>query len=93
MCKSKRKRNFEHTNKESDGKSSEEEDIKSPKCGREGEVKNINEETKESISEEEDIGIRKCRRKSRIDTINEEMKGWKSSSNEQEYTPEITKTK
>ena len=42
---------------------------------------------------EEEIGIHKCNRKSRIDKINEEVKGWKSSSKQQEYPPERTKTK
>ena len=78
MCKRRIEGDFDYTNKESNGKSSEEdgiklpncdrkgseeEQIKLPKCGRKGDVKNLNEETKESISEEEDIGIRKCRRK------------------------------
>ena len=39
MRKRRRKGNFEHTNEESNGKSSEEEDIKLPKCGRKGDVK------------------------------------------------------
>ena len=63
MSKSRRKGDFEHTNEESNGKSSEEEEIKLHKRGRKDDVKNLNEKTKESISEEEDIGIRKCRRK------------------------------
>ena len=51
-----------------------------------------------SSIEDEDIGmrkggIRKCRRKSRIDKINEKVKGWKSSSKQQEYPPEIKNTK
>ena len=45
-------------------KSIEEEEIKSPKCGRKGNVETVNEETKERNSEEEEIGIHKCRRKS-----------------------------
>ena len=93
ILKSRRKGDFEHTDEESNGKSSEEEEIKLPKCGRKGDVKILNEETKKSIGEEEGIGIRKCRRKSRIDTINEEVKGWTSSSNQQEYPPERTNTK
>ena len=93
MRKSRRKSDFKHTNKKSNGKSIEGEDIKLPKCGRKGNVENLNEETRESISAEEDIGILKCRRKSRIDKINEEVKGWTSSSNQQEYPPERTKTK
>ena len=42
----------------------EEEEIKSPKCDRKGNVETVNEETKESNREDEEIGIRKCRRKS-----------------------------
>ena len=52
-----------------------------------------NGEMKEINSEEEEIVIRKCRRKTRIDKINEEVKGWTSSSKQQEYPPERTKTK
>ena len=63
MHKSRRKDDFEHTNEGLNGKSSEEEDIKLPKCGGKGDVKNLNEKTKEIISEEEEIGIRKCGRK------------------------------
>ena len=61
---------FENTNKELNGSSIEEEEIKSPNCVRKGNVEIENEETKESNSEEEEIGIRKYRRKSRIDKIN-----------------------
>ena len=53
----------------------------------------INEAVKVNSSEEEDIGIRKCRRRSRVDIINEEVIGWKSSSKQQKYPPETTKTK
>ena len=80
MRKSRITCDFEHTNEESHGKSSEEEVIKLTKCGRRGDVKILIGKIKESISEEEEIGIRKCRRESRIDKINEEVKGWTSSS-------------
>ena len=93
MLNSRRNGDFEHTNKESNEKSSEEEEIKLFKCGRKGDAKNLNEITKESISEEEEIGIRKCGRKSRIDKFNEEVKGWKSSFKKQEYPPERKNTK
>ena len=92
MRKGKRTFYFENTNEESNGKGVEEEEIKSYQCGRKGDVENVNEETKESNSEEEEIGILKCRRKSRIDKINEEVKGSTSSSKQQKYYPEITKT-
>ena len=78
MCNSRRKGDFEHTNEESNGISSEEEEIKLPKCGRKGDTKNLTEKTKEKFSEEEEIGIRKCRRESQIDKLNEEVKGWTS---------------
>ena len=39
MRKSTRKGDFEHTNKEPNGKNSVEEEIKLSKCGRKGEVK------------------------------------------------------
>ena len=39
MSKGGRKSDFEHSSEESNGKSSEEEDIKLPKCGRKGDVK------------------------------------------------------
>ena len=51
MRKGKRTFYFENTNEESNGKSIEEEEIKSPKCGRKGDVENVNEETKERNSE------------------------------------------
>ena len=44
-------------------------------------------------SGEEEIGIRKCSRKRQIDKINEEVKGWISSSKQQEYPHERTNTK
>ena len=93
MHNSRIKCDFEHTSEESNGISSEEEEIKLPKCGRKGDAKILNEKTKENISEEEEIGIRKCRRKSRIDKFNEEVRGWTSSSKKKECPPEITKRK
>ena len=47
----------------------------------------------EISSEEEEIGIRKCRTRIRVDNMNEEVKGWTSSSKQQEPPPKITKTK
>ena len=79
MHDSRIKGDFEHTNKESNGKGSDEEEIQVPKCGRKGDAGNLNGKKKENISEEEEIGIHKCRRKSRIDKYNEEVKGWTSS--------------
>ena len=74
------KGDFDHTNEESNGKISDEEEIQLPNYGRKGDAENLNKKKKENISEEEEIGIRKCRRKSRIDKYNEEVRGWTSSS-------------
>ena len=84
MRKGRRKSDFQNRNEELNGSSSEEEEIKSPKCGVKGNAETVNEETKESNSEEEEIGIRKCSRKRQIDKINEEVKGWISSSKQQD---------
>ena len=46
MRNSRRKGDFEHTNKELDGKSSEEGEIKLPKCGRKCGAENLNEKNK-----------------------------------------------
>ena len=51
MCDSMRKDDFEHSNKESNGNSSDEEENQLPKCGRKGDAKNLNEE--KNINEEE----------------------------------------
>ena len=79
MHKRRIKINVENTKKYVKGKSSEEEDIKIPKCIRKIHIETVKEETKESSSEEEDIGIRKCRIRSRVGDMNEEVKGWTSS--------------
>ena len=63
MRDSRRKGDFEPTNEESNGKSSDEEENQLPKCGREGDAENLNEKKKKNINEEEDIGILKCRTK------------------------------
>ena len=63
MRKGRIKNDFENINEELNGISSEEEEIKPPKCGRKGNVDTLNEETKESNSKKEEIGMRKCRRK------------------------------
>ena len=49
--------------------------------------------SKANSREEEEIGIRKCRIISRVDIINEELKGWTSSSKQQEAPPEPKNTK
>ena len=93
MFKGRRKRDVENTNKEVNGKNSEEEEIKIPKCSRNIHVETVNEETKEISSEEEEIGIHKCRTRIRVDNMNEEVKEWTSSSKQQEPPPETTNTK
>ena len=67
MSDSMTKGDFEHSNKESNGNSSDEEENQLPNCGRKGDAENLNEKKNKNINEEEDIGIRKCRRKIRID--------------------------
>ena len=49
MCKSRVKVDFEYTNVESNGKSSEEEEIKLPKCGRKGDVKILMRKQKKAL--------------------------------------------
>ena len=46
MCDSRRKGDFEHSNEESNGKSSDEEENQSPKCGRKGDDENLKEKEK-----------------------------------------------
>ena len=41
-----RKGDFEHSNEESNGKSSDEEENKLPMCGRKGDAENLNEKEK-----------------------------------------------
>ena len=82
-----RKGDFEHSNEESNGNSTDEEENQLPKCGRKGDAENLNEKKKKNINEEEQIGIRKCRRKIRIDKYNEEVRGWTSSSKNPECPP------
>ena len=93
MRKGRRRINAENKRKYVKGKSSEEEDIKRPKCDIKIHVETVDKETKERSSEEEDIGIRKCRIRSRVDNMNEEVKGWTSSPTQQESPQEITKIK
>ena len=93
MHDSRRKGDFDPTNKELNGKSSDEEENQLPKCGRKGDAENLNEKKKKINNEEEDTGIHKCRRKSRIDKYNEEVRGWTSSSKNPECSPETTKMK
>ena len=73
--------------------SSEVEEIKIPKCGRNIRVDIINEEVKRNSGEEEEIGIHKCMRRSWVDSINEEVKGFTSYSKQQKAPPEPIKTK
>ena len=93
MRDSRRKGDFEHSNKESNENSSDEEENQLRKCGRKGDAENLNEKKKENISKGEDIGIHKCRRKSRIDKYNEEVRGWTYSSKIQNVLLIIKKLK
>ena len=90
MRDSMRKGDFEHSNEESNGNSSNEEENQSPMSGRKGDAKNLNEKEK-NIKEEEDIGRRKCRTKSPIDKYNEEVRGRTYSSKNPERPPDTKK--
>ena len=48
---------------------------------------------KEISSKDHDIGICRCRRRSQVDFMNKEVKGYISSSKQQEDSPKITNTK
>ena len=93
MRKCRRKSNVEIKNEELKVKNSEVEEIKILKCIRKVHVETVNEEMKGSSSAEEDIGIHKCRKRIRVGIINKEVKGCTTSSKQQEYPPELTKTK
>ena len=75
MRDSMRKGDFEHSNEESNGNSSDEEENQLPMCGRKGDAENLNGKEK-NINEEEYIGRRKCGTKIPIDKYNEEVRGW-----------------
>ena len=49
MRDSRIKGDFEYTNKESNGKSSDEEENKLPKCGGKGDIENLNGEKRKTI--------------------------------------------
>ena len=49
MCDSRRKGDFEHSNEESNGKSSDEEENQLPKCGRKGDTENLNEKKRKTL--------------------------------------------
>ena len=92
MRDSMRKGDFEHSNEESNGNSSDEEENQLPMCGRKGDAEILNEKEK-NINEEEYIGRHKCRTKSPIDKYNEEVRRWTYSSKNPERTPDNNKTK
>ena len=88
-----RKGDFKHSNKESNGNSSDEEENQLPMCGRKGDAENLNEKKKKNINEEEEIGILKFRIKSPIDKNNKEVRGWTSSSKNPERLTDTKKRK
>ena len=88
-----RKGDFEHSNEESNGNSSDEEENQLPTSGRKGDGENLKDKGGKTINEEKDIGRRKCRTKSPIDKCNEEVRGWTSSSKNPERPPDNKKTK
>ena len=55
MRDSMRKGDFEHSNEESNGKSSVEQENQLPMCGGKGDAENLNEKKKKKINEEEDF--------------------------------------
>ena len=57
MRDSRRNIYFGHSNEESNGKNSDEEENQLPKCGRKGDAENLDEKKKKNINEEEEIGI------------------------------------
>ena len=73
MLKGKIKRNVDNTNEEARVKSSEEEEIKIPKCSRKSHAETVDEEMKKISSEEEYIRIRKFRRRSRVDIMKKKV--------------------
>ena len=82
-----RKGDFEHSNEESNGNSSDEEENQLPMSGRKGDAESLNEK-EEKINEEEYIGRRKCRTKSPIGKYNEEVRGCTYSSKNLERPPD-----
>ena len=83
-----RKGDFEHSNGESNGNSSDEEENQLPMSGRKGDDENLKEKEEKNMNEEKDIGRRKCRTKSPIDKYNEEVRGWTYSSKNPERPPD-----
>ena len=67
---------YDHSNEELNGKSSDGEENQLPTCGSKGDTENLNGKKKKNINEEEEIGIRKCRRKSPTYKYNEEVRVW-----------------
>ena len=51
MRDSRRKGDFEHSNEESNGNSSDEGENQLPKCGRKGDTENLNDKKKKTINE------------------------------------------
>ena len=64
-----RKGDFDHSNEESNGNSSDEEENQLPMSGRKVDDENLKEKEKNKINEEKDIGRRKCRTK-KVQSIN-----------------------
>ena len=93
MRDSMRKGDFEHSNKESSGNSSDEEENQLPMSGRKCDAENLNEKEEKNTTEEEDIGRGKCRTKIPIDKYNEEVREWTYSSKNSEHPPDNNKTK
>ena len=93
MRDSMRKGDFEHSNEESNGNSSDEEENQLPTSGRKGDGENLKDKGGKTINEEKDIGRCKCGTKSPIDKYNEEVRGCTYSSKNPERPPDNNKTK
>ena len=88
-----RKGDFEHSNEESNGYSSDEEENQLPMSGSKGDDENLKEKENKKFNEEKDIGRSKCRTKSLINKYNEGVRGWTSSAKNPEQPPDYKKQK
>ena len=91
MCDNMTKGDFEHSNEESNGNISNEEENQLTMCGRKGDAENLNETEKKLWRGI--IGRLKCRTKNPIDKYNEEVRGWTYSLKNPEHPPDNKKTK
>ena len=81
---------FENSNEESNGNSSDEEDNQLPKCGSKGDAENLNEKERKLMKRNtlEDVSVGQ---KVRLIKYNEEVRGWTYSSKNPERPPDNKK--